>query len=241
MTILKQLIKNVPRIPVHDVVIGVFSTLVKTENSCGIASTIKYGSPHQRIKDSGQLERYSLRELAELALSENLLEASVGMAAINSIFPVDDTRYRQINASDIIVKKGCGKTLGIIGHFPFLERLNDQFEQVYIFEKQSQEGDLGEQDIPEYLPQVDVVAITGTTITNHTFEDILKWSSKDAVKIVLGPSTPLSPVLFDMGIDVIAGSVVRDYEITRQQVLQATPSRYLEGLEFATLFREDYC
>ncbi|MFH2024745.1 MAG: DUF364 domain-containing protein [bacterium] len=235
------MIKNVPRIPVHDVVIGVFSTLVKTEMNCGIASTIKYGSPHQRIKDSGQLEELTLRELAEYVFSENLLEASVGMAAINSMFPIDDSHYRQVNASDIIVEKGQGRTLGIIGHFPFLERLKGQFKQVYIFEKQPQKGDLGEKDIPEYLPEVDIVAITGTTITNHTFEDILKWSSKDAVKIVLGPSTPLSPVLFDMGIDVIAGSVVRDYEITRQQVLQATPSRYLEGLEFATLFREDYC
>ncbi|MBU1063936.1 DUF364 domain-containing protein [bacterium] len=241
MTILRQLIKNVPQIPVHDVVIGVFSTLVKTEMNCGIASTIKYGSPHQRIKDSGQLEELTLRELAEYVFSENLLEASVGMAAINSMFPIDDSHYRQVNASDIIVEKGQGRTLGIIGHFPFLERLKGQFKQVYIFEKQPQKGDLGEKDIPEYLPEVDIVAITGTTITNHTFEDILKWSSKDAVKIVLGPSTPLSPVLFDMGIDVIAGSVVRDYEITRQQVLQATPSRYLEGLEFATLFREDYC
>ncbi|MBU0712048.1 DUF364 domain-containing protein [bacterium] len=235
------MIKNVPQIPVHDVVIGVFSTLVKTEMNCGIASTIKYGSPHQRIKDSGQLEELTLRELAEYVFSENLLEASVGMAAINSMFPIDDSHYRQVNASDIIVEKGQGRTLGIIGHFPFLERLKGQFKQVYIFEKQPQKGDLGEKDIPEYLPEVDIVAITGTTITNHTFEDILKWSSKDAVKIVLGPSTPLSPVLFDMGIDVIAGSVVRDYEITRQQVLQATPSRYLEGLEFATLFREDYC
>ena len=241
MNLLRQLIANVPQITVDDVIVGVFSTLIKTETGCGIASTIKYGNPHQRIRNSGRLEKFNLRSLAELALSENLLEASVGMAAINSTFPIGDPRYRQINASDVIVEKGRGKTLGIIGHFPFLERLSDQFKQVYIFEKQPREGDLGEKDIPEYLPQVDIVAITGTTITNHSFENIIRWSSKNAFKIVLGPSTPLSPVLFDAGIDVIAGSVVRDYQRVRQQVLQATPSRYLEGLEFATLFREDYC
>jgi len=43
-----------------------------------------------------------------------------------------------------------------------------------------------------------------------------------------------------MGMDVIAGAVVRDFKQTRRQVLQATPSRYLEGLDFATMFREDY-
>jgi len=241
MNLLYKLIESVKPIPVQEVIVGVFTTLVKTDTGCGIASTIKYGSPHQRIKDSGNLEKLNLQSLAELALSENLLEASVGMAAINSIFSVDDPRYRKINASDIIVEKGRGKTLEIIGHFPFLERLSDQFKQVYIFEKQPREGDLGEKDIPAFLPQVDVVAITGTTITNHSYEDIIKWSSKNAFKIVLGPSTPLSPVLFDASIDVIAGSVVRDYQRVRQQVLQATPSRYLDGLEFATLFREDYC
>jgi len=240
MKLIQQLLQGVPQKNVCELIIGVFSTLVKTETGCGIASTIRYGSPHQRIKDSGQLEKLNLQKLAEFALSDNLLEASVGMAAINSIFPLTDSRYRQINASEIIVEKGRGKMLGIIGHFPFLERLSDQFKKVYIFEKQPQEGDLGEKDIPEYLPHVDVAAITGTAIINHTLNEILKWTSKAAYKVILGPSTPLTPLLFDMGIDVVAGSVVRDYELTRRQVLQATPSRYLEGLEFATLFREDY-
>ncbi len=240
MNILRHLINNISPTPVQEVIVGVFSTLIKTETNCGIASTIRYGSPHQRIKDSGELENYNLRELAEFALSENLLEASVGMAAINSTFALADRRYRKINASDIILEKGRGKTLGIIGHFPFLERLSEQFEKVYIFEKFPQKGDFGEADIPEFLPKADVVALTGTAITNHTFENILKHASQKAIKIVLGPSTPLSPLLFDLGIDVVAGTVVRDYEQTRRQVLQATPSRYLEGLEFATMFREDY-
>ncbi|MBN2601893.1 MAG: DUF364 domain-containing protein [Candidatus Marinimicrobia bacterium] len=240
MNLLRQLIANVPRITVDEVIVGVFSTLVKTETGSGIASTIKYGSPHQRIKDSGDLEKYNLAELAKFALSENLLEASVGMAALNSIFPTDDPHYKKINASDIIVEKGRGKTLGIIGHFPFLERLSGQFKQVYIFEKQPREDDLGEKDIPEYLPQADIVAITGTAITNHSFENILRHTSSTAFKIMLGPSAPLSPLLFELGIDVIAGSIVWNYRRVRRQVLQATPSRYLEGLEFATMLREVY-
>jgi uncharacterized protein (DUF4213/DUF364 family) len=240
MNILRQLIADVPEIPVQEVIIGVFSTLVKTETGCGIASTLRYGSPHQRIRNSGNLEKYALRELAEFALSENLLEASVGMAAINSTFPAVDSRYRQINASEIILEKGCGKILGIIGHFPFLERIADQFKRVLIFEKNPRQGDLNEGDIPEYLPLVDIAAITGTAITNHTFEGILKHIPENAFSIVLGPSSPLTPRLFEMGINIIAGSVVKNYEQVRRQVLQATPSRHLEGVELATMFREDY-
>ncbi len=240
MKFLRNLIDSVPAVPVREVIVGVFSTLVKTEAGCGIASTIKYGEPHLRIEHSGQLEKFSLRKLADLALSDNLLAASVGMAAINSTFPKDNSRYRKINASDIVVEKGKGKRLGIIGHFPFLEKLRHHFRELYIFEKQRHDGDLGESDIPQYLPRADVVAITGTSITNHTFAEILRWASPESFKIILGPSTPLSVKLFNLGIDVIAGSVVRDYELTRRQVLQATPSRYLQGLEFATLYREDF-
>jgi uncharacterized protein (DUF4213/DUF364 family) len=34
--------------------------------------------------------------------------------------------------------------------------------------------------------------------------------SKNAIKVLVGPSTPLTPRLFDFGIDVLAGMVVED-------------------------------
>ena len=46
------------------------------------------------------------------------------------------------------------------------------------------------------------------TLHNGTLEKLLALCRSDARVMLLGPSTPLSPVLFDYGIDLLAGSVV---------------------------------
>ncbi len=85
MELLKRLINEVPNIPVEEVIIGVFSTLIKAGKYEGLASTLHYERPHHKVRNSGSLEKLSLRELAEFSLSDNLIEASVGMAAINAV------------------------------------------------------------------------------------------------------------------------------------------------------------
>ncbi len=240
MTILQKLVKNVPAMSVQEVIVGVFSTLVKPEEGSGLASTLRYGRPHQRITRSGGLESLSLDTLAEYVFSANLLEASVGMAAINSALTQPELRYRHINAKEIILEQGRDKVVGVVGHFPFLAELQKYFKKLYIFEKQPGEADYHEDDIPRLFPEVEVAAITGTAFTNHTFENIMPWIPEQSFKLILGPSTPLSPLLFDYGIDVLAGSIVRDYQQLRKLVAQATPTRHLKGMEYVALFRKDY-
>jgi len=239
MEILRQLVKTVPCIPVQEVIVGVFSTLVKFERGCGIASTLRYGRPHQRINRSGGLESLTLDVLAEYVFSPNLLDASVGMAAINGALIQPNRRYRHINAKEILFEQGRDKIVGVIGHFPFLRELQNYFKKLYIFEKQPEDTDYHETDIPDLLPEVEVAAITGTAFTNHTLEEILGWIPEQSFKMILGPSTPLSPLLFDYGIDVLAGSIVRDYQKLSKLVMQATPNRDLLGIEYVALSRED--
>ncbi len=240
MTLLKRLISDIVDETVEEVIIGVHSVLVKTKDTYGIASTIKYCGHNINVRQAGELEDLNLKELAEYALSDNLLEASIGMAAINCGLSKAIDKYWQINAKDIILEKGRNKTLGIIGHFPFLEDQRDEYKDCYIFEKFPKEGDLKESDIPAYLPKVDVAAITGTAITNHTFDKIRANLPENSFNVILGPSTPLSPILFEYGMDMVSGSLVRDYELTRKYVLQATPTRHLKGIEMISIFKKDY-
>jgi len=240
MELLKRLINEVPNIPVEEVIIGVFSTLIKAGKYEGLASTLHYERPHHKVRNSGSLEKLSLRELAEFSLSGNLIEASVGMAAINAVAAFTKNNYRKVNAKDIILEKGKGKNVGVIGHFPFLVELKNEFNKLQIFEKQPQENDLSENEIPRYLPNADVVALTATSITNHTFDNIMKFTSSKSYIVMLGPSTPLSPILFDFGIDVISGTIVKDYTIFRKNVIQATPTRFMKGKEFVTIFKKDF-
>lgn len=239
MMVYEKLLKDIPYIPVDEIIIGFFSVLVKSGKRAGIASTIKYGKTHDRIGDVRDLERKSLRELAGLVSSDNMLAASLGMAAINCYWSGKNSDYVTVNAKDIVLDKGRGKTVGVIGHFPFLNKHREQYKELMIFEKSPQEGDWGEGDIPEQLPRADVVALTATTLANHTFHEVIRHMSPKSYKIILGPTTPLSPVLFDYGFHAVCGALIRDYDIVRKQVLIATPTRYLEGMEYVGMMGEE--
>jgi hypothetical protein len=240
MTVYEKLLKNIPNIPVDEIIIGFFSVLVKAGKTTGIASTIKYGNIHDRIDDITVLERKNLRELAELVRSPNLIAASLGMAAINCHWAGSEQDYVTINAKDIILEKGRGKTVGVIGHFPFLNKNRDQYQELMIFEKSPRKGDLSEKDIPDYLPRADVIALTATTLTNHTFHEVICHMSPESYKIILGPTTPLSPIFFDYGFHAVCGTLIRDYERVRKQVLLATPTRYLKGKEDVGILSSEF-
>lgn len=240
MKLLERLISDIEELKVEEVIVGVHSVLVKTKDFCGIASTIKYCGYGINVDNAGNLEELNIKELAAYALSDNLLEASIGMAAINCGLSKSIGKYRMVNAKEIISEKGKNKILGIIGHFPFLDDQKGHYKECYIFEKQPHPGDLKESDIPEFLPKVDVAALTATSITNHTFDDIMQNLPKRSYNVILGPTTPLSPILFEYGMDMVSGTLVTDYEIAKKYVLQATPTRHLKGIEMISLFKEDY-
>ena len=238
MKVLEDLISNMNSHLVEDVCIGAFSTFVLSKN-CGLSTTQRENKcTRQRTKDSGSLIRKDVKELAEYVLSDNLIEASLGMAAINSALPVEREKLIHLNAKELIRKKGKGKTVCVIGNFPFFDKIKIEFEKFFIFERNPRDDELLEKDIPEYLPQADVIALTATSFINHTFEDILKHARKDAFTVVLGPSTPLSPLLFDYGADALSGSLVRDIPSVIAQVKEATPFRFVKGVEHLTLLKE---
>lgn len=238
MKILDKLTRNIPELPVDEVLVGAFSTLVRAGNAQGIASTLKGSHPHQPIEESGNFRSLNLRELAGFIFSDNTLKASIGMAAINAGMSLYERPYKKLKAQNLILEKGHGKTVGVIGHFPFLEKLEGP-ERLFIFEKDPVQGDLTEQDIQTHMPEADIAVITGTALINHTFEEIMHYIRKDAYKIVMGPSTPLSPALLEYGIDAVCGTLVTDYELLRRCVMEAVPVRYLEGKAFVTWLAEE--
>jgi uncharacterized protein (DUF4213/DUF364 family) len=135
-----------------------------------------------------------------------------------------------LNAADLIAEKGKGKKIAIVGHFPFIPKLQGLAEKVWVIEKNPQEGDLVESQSETYIPQADVVGITGTAITNHTIEHLLELCSPGAYVVILGDSAPLSPVLFNYGIDAISGAKVIDPELALRCVSQGATYRQIKGI-----------
>ena len=238
MNILQRLLEILPAdpIPVRKVMIGLHWTLVSSKY-CGLSSSLVAEGPHghSQIKDVGFLHQKTAQELAGWALSDNLLEASIGMAALNSLMEVDVNRLEELNAAEVIAHGCKDKNLAIIGHFPFVDRMKLLARNCWVIEKRPFGDDFPEEAAQEFIPQADVVAITGTALINHTMDGLLSLCRPEAQVIVLGASTPLSAVLFDYGISFLSGSRVIDEEAAVTTIQQGATFPQVKGVQRVTM------
>jgi uncharacterized protein (DUF4213/DUF364 family) len=217
----------------------VFHTAVVTRH-CGLAATLPRDALRQRgpmVKEPGDLLEKSAAELARLAYSESILEAAIGVATLNSLLEVDEGDLIELNAAELIMEKGAGKKVAIVGHFPFVPRISDTAKQLWIIEKNPVKGDYPEAEADRLLPQADVVAITGSALTNHSLEHLLGLCRSTSFVILLGDTTPLSPVLFDYGVDALAGTRVTDSDRVLKCISQAANFRQIGGTRRLIMMR----
>jgi uncharacterized protein (DUF4213/DUF364 family) len=239
MKILDELISSLKGndAPVTSVHTCVFWTAV-TSKYCGLASTFRdeERSHEQGIRDVGHLTQKTGLELAEYARSDNRLEASIGMGAVNSLIDIDESRCVEMNALEIILQKGTLKNVAIVGHFPWIPKLREKVKHLSVLEQRPRPGDLPSAEADHILPQSDVVGITGTSFINHSLEGLLKLCQNSFV-LLIGPTTPLSPLLFDYGIDAICGTKVSDREQVIRSISQGATFRQVEGVRLLTFMR----
>lgn len=237
MRLLDELLASVANdTPVRSLLVGVHWTAV-CSRGCGLAATMMGGGRHghERVREVGRLHLKPARELAELARSDNLLEASIGVAALNSLLEVDGRALEPINAARLLVEQGRGKRVALVGHFPFIAELRAAATTLWVLEQSPVEGELPAEAASEVLPQAEVVAITGAALINHTLEDLLGLCRERAWVVVLGPSTPLSPVLFDHGVSVLAGTIVVDEEAALKTIAQGAALPQIEGVRLVSM------
>ena len=223
----------------REVRVGRFCTAVWSR-ACGLASTGGLGD-HEHgvtfVQDAGGLAGGSGRELAALAYSDSPLEAGIGLAAINSLLEVDETLCREINAGDLLIERGRGKKVVLVGHFPFVPALREAAARLWVLELRPQPGDMAAEEAVAIVPQADIVAITGSAFINHTIEGLLALCRPDSLVMVLGPTTPLSPVLFGHGADVISGTQVVDPELALRCLSEGATFRQMRGVRLLTMER----
>ncbi|MDK2982032.1 MAG: uncharacterized protein PWQ55_2379 [Chloroflexota bacterium] len=237
MQLINELLESVKNdAPVRNVLIGAHWTMVSSRG-CGMASTVTNPLPHGegKVRDAGKLHLKSARELAAYLQSDIWLEASIGLAALNSLLEVPQDKVTAINAFKVVAEKSPGNHVAIFGHFPYLDEIRGKARRLSVFELNPVEGELNLDKVPEVLPDADVVAITSNSVINHTLEDILPHLNPKAFSVLVGPSTPLSPVLFEAGFDLLAGVRILDEAALMQTVSQAAQFRQTEGAELITI------
>ena len=212
---------------------------VEGELRCGLASTLRGkrqpGVP--LVSQAGHLESLTGLELAALTQSEQPTLVSVGMAAMNALLPHQPASWVDLNAEDVIASHGAGQSVALIGHFPFVERLRAKVGDLTVLELDPQPGDLPVSTASDVLPQAQVVAITGMTLLNHTLDGLLELCAPDALVILLGPSVPLAPILFERGVDILCGSIVTDTDTVLTAVRQGANFRQVHraGVRLVTV------
>lgn len=225
--------------PVTQVLVGVHQSAV-ISRYCGLSSVLRdeelpHGKPS--VREAGNLTGKTARELAASALSDSLLEAAIGMAAINSLIPVDENKCVELNALEILKDKGQNKKVTVIGHFPFIPELKKFTKKLWVLEKRLQAGDLPAEKAEDILPASDVVAITATSFINHTLDDLLALC-KSSFVVMLGPTTPLTPVLFDHGINVLCGVKVTEPQKALRHIGEGANFRQIKGIKLLTITKE---
>jgi len=217
---------------VKDVHVG-YAWIGVLSRNCGVAKNS--GALHEsKVKDLGELTGKTAIELAEYAKSWNMIEAGIGLAAINSLI---EPSGKNINVLDFLLENADGKKIAMVGHFPKVSTLGDRAEKLWILERDQKIGDLPDTACEYIIPNADIVVITSSAIINKSIERLLELSN--GYTIVLGPSTPMSPVLFEYGVDMIAGIKVIDEERMMKKIVQGggKVKQFEDSLEFLVMER----
>ncbi len=244
MTILKSLLDDLPAdLPAVDVYIGKNWTLAHLSDSdrAGVASTPQQ-IPQESVFHIGQRLHFSDRpSLADMLASHTNITATISVAVLNAVLQPPAEMLSDEDAADWLSAQSKGRCIAIFGRFPFVDdEIRPHAKQICVFEQQPTAGEYGANDMPHLLPQMDIVAITGSTIINHTLDAILSYVGATTTVVIMGPSTPLSPRLFTYGVDVLFGVRVIDTHATIQSAMAGDDFQKMRGLQRVSLFKANF-
>jgi uncharacterized protein (DUF4213/DUF364 family) len=221
--------------------IGAFWTCVRTTVGAGMASSMTAAArPHDGhpVADSGGLDARRPLDLVSMLNGPSPMEAAVGLAAVNALLGVPDGPVTASKAVDLLLDRCRDRRVALIGRFPFAEALRPSCRELWVFERDGRgaETDHGEKEMPGLIPAADIVAITATTLLNGSLDDVLRHVAPDAWTMMLGPSTPMSPVLFELGFDVLCGTVIDDAGAVISAVSQGAVTKQIAGVRRLSLW-----
>lgn len=226
------------KIKVKDVRIGLaYTGVLLSDNYGGVACTPLYEfSCCPSLGFAGSLKDNTADKVLELALSENPLEAAVGIATANALshmlhdlelkdFPVSDT--------DILDLIKPEDRVAMVGYFgPLVPKILKITDKLTVLEKREIEAPktrtLPSEKAREILPASNVIILSASTLANRTFDELLSLRGTAREIVLLGPSAPLYPApFFERGITAIMGTRIFDPLIMLTVVSEAGGTKKL--------------
>lgn len=223
LDIYDALINGIPEnLKIDALISGNWFSYVRSENGSGMAGFKDYQTRMPMFTKN--LIGEPLRKVATAVKSWNFVEASVGLASINAYYNSPEVaRKNGVNFSDarwvedrmnnpFIMSQNeiKGKKVTVIGHFPYLENLFEPVCDLSIISWYPEEGDYPYPAFEYLLPGSDYVYITCASFTDKTLPRILELSQNARRVTIVGPATPLAPVLFNYGVSELSGFIIKD-------------------------------
>ena len=192
--------------------------LVKTDYG-----TVGVAAVHQgRTGELLRAEEYigmPLTEAAKLVKSWDYEKAALGLAAINACIN-RNSRFPERGEPDAFLRyrdRAKGKKVAVIGRFAYLEERLEPICDLSVLERKPGAKDYPDAACEYILPEMDLVFITGCTVSNKTLPRLLQLS-EHAFTVIAGPSTPMAETLFEFGADALCGFCVTDEKKCKQAV-----------------------
>ena len=195
---------------IADVRIGLgYTAVLLDDGACGLAGTVTEGTSSccTYLERAGELLGKQADEVAEYVLVPDPIAATVGMATLNGVLNRDGAP----SPDPLTVLPIDGATVGMVGWFePFIPAIERRAKDLYVFERRK----LAPNVLPDWaaeriLPRCDVVILTAIAFINSTIDHLLELVQGKEVAII-GPTTPMAPLLGEYGVRHLFGSIVTD-------------------------------
>ena len=206
---------------VKRIVHGISWTAAELSNgNAGVAMHTEGESRHRQMDD---LTGLNIQTAAESVLSWNMEEANEGMAVINAFYNTTENRAaHETDSGQRLRDKGALAGLELtdkkvvfvghlVGHSGITEELLQPCREWHVLEREPKEGDYPDSACEFLIPDSDIVVITGSASMNKTMPRLLELARKATV-VLAGPSVPMCPNLFSLGVDRLYGSIIEDKE-----------------------------
>ncbi len=221
------------QITVERAVLGLFFSGVKLSNGQGglcftpikeIPEAVCCPSSAKAMPLSGKLAGRPVAAYLEDLWGDNILKKTLGIAVLNALSATCWQRMDQYpyswelgkDAFDALTLPAGGKTVVVGALAPILKRLLREQADFHVLEMDPQTLKAAEMPyyIPagqaeRYVPEADLLVITGVTVLNDTLPDLLHWAKPGAQILVTGPTVGMLPeAFFRRGVTMLGSILV---------------------------------
>ena len=228
------LIQGLPEaVTVRELVHGVsWTAAVLSDGKTGVAMHTA-GDSVPRVFES--LIGLPLAEAGRAVLSWNMEEASEALAAVNAWYNTEDCGYVYPDVKTLEGIDLQGRTVGMIGkmigHGNMTQEDFSCVRKLYVMDREEKPGALPDSACEFFLPECDLVIITGSAAVNKTLPRLLELS-RNAEVILTGPSVSCCPALLKLGINRLHGRVINRPEDMLRAIVERRMSVNAYSLPF---------